>query len=117
MNNTTKDLAELSEVVHDYSSFDFTKVPLLESEDDFQEYHKAFMEKYGNHPYVKECLDEEPMTEEVFTEASVTDDGQSMTDVLEAYNTCCSLMGHYLLGETDEDYEGYWFGGVDNGIL
>ena len=38
---------QMREVIHDYSDFDFTRVPLLETEEHFTEYDRAFVEKYG----------------------------------------------------------------------
>lgn len=81
------------EVIHDYSDFDFTRVPLLETEEDFAEYDKAFMEKYGNNACIRKSLGED-VTEEEIKQEEITDNGFTIHDMIGFYNFVGRIMGH-----------------------
>lgn len=68
----------MREVIHDYSGFDFRKVPLLETEEHFTEYDKAFVEIYGK-------------------------DEEKLHEMAGFYNFVSRIMGH---GYYDDEHKG-----------
>ena len=100
----TREYAHFNEVIHDYSNFDFTKIPLLESEEDFQEYHKAFMEKYGNHPSIRNEMGED-IPWDIILETAVDENNVRICDIMTMYNTAASEMGHLMIGEDPNEAE------------
>ena len=81
------------EVIHDYSDFDFTRVPLLETEEDFAKYDKAFMEKYGSTARIRQILGED-VTEEEIKKEEITDNGFTINEMIGYYNFVSRVMGH-----------------------
>ena len=81
------------EVIHDYSGFDFTRVPLLETEEHFAEYDRAFMEKYGNNACIRKILGED-VTEEEIKQEEITDNGFTIHEMIGFYNFVSRIMGH-----------------------
>lgn len=103
----TKGKADMHSVLLDYSDFDFTKIPLLYSEEQFQAYSAAFMDKFGNNACIRNEMEEEGITEQELARDKMVD-GQNVYLILEIYNSVRCMMGHEILGfKEEDDWEDY----------